>query len=385
MDRVALGNEVLFRDRIGMVQGKRVGLITNASGVDSQLVLTARRLRERGGITLSALFGPEHGISGDVADGRSVGSSRQGSIPVYSVYGEVRRPTASMLEDVDVMLFDIQDVGARFYTFITTMAYAMEACAESRIPFVVLDRPNPIGGDVLEGNLLDPAFATVVGGYPILLRHGMTVGELAGYCNGEFGLGADLAVVEVEGWRREMRFRETGLQWVSPSPNIPTPETAEVYPGTCLFEGTNVSEGRGTPTPFEIVGAPFVESDRLADTLNAVALPGAIFRPAWFTPAEGKHTGERCGGVQVHVVDPYRFPAVQVGMAVLSAIRDLYPAPFEWRIPSGAAVCHFDRLMGTDRVRHALDEGVPAAEIVDGWRDEIDAFRERRQPYLLYP
>lgn len=385
MERVTLGNEVLLRDRADLVEGRRAGLITNASGVDSELVLTARRLRESDGITLSALFGPEHGISGDVADGKSVGAARQGSVPVHSLYGEVRRPTAEMLENVDVMFFDIQDVGARFYTFITTMAYAMASCAESGIPFVVLDRPNPIGGDVLEGNLLDPAFASFVGGYPILLRHGMTAGELAAYCNGEFGLGADLTVVEVEGWRREMRFRETGLSWVPPSPNIPTPEAAEVYPGTCLVEGTNISEGRGTPNPFELVGAPFIESERLSDLLNAAALPGTIFRPAWFTPAEGKHGGQRCGGIQVHVMDPHRCPAVQVGLAVLSAIRELYPASFAWRLLAGATVCHFDRLMGTDRVRHALDEGIPASEIVAGWRDEIDAFRERRKPYLLYP
>jgi uncharacterized protein YbbC (DUF1343 family) len=333
---------------------------------------------------LTALFGPEHGISGDVADGKAVGASQQGAVPVHSLYGEVRRPTPEMLEGVDVMLFDIQDVGARFYTFITTMAYAMEACGESGIPFVVLDRPNPIGGDVLEGNLLDPDFTSFVGGYPILLRHGMTAGELAGYCNGEFGLGADLTVVGIEGWRREMQFRETGLPWVPPSPNIPSPEAVEVYPGTCLFEGTNVSEGRGTPNPFELVGAPYIESDWLADTLNAAALPGAIFRPAWFTPAESKHAGERCGGVQVHVREPRRFPAVEAGMTMLSAIRGRYPGPFAWRIPSGATVCHFDRLMGTDRVRRALDEGIPAGEIISGWTGDIDTFRERRRPYLLY-
>ena len=384
MDRVRLGNEALFQDRLDLVQGKRVGLITNPSGVDASLVLTADRLVEADGVVLGALFGPEHGVWGEMPEGAAVSSFPEREIPVYSLYGDTRRPTEAMLAPLDVILFDLQDVGARFYTFISTLGYALEACAAGGVPCVVLDRPNPIGGEALEGNLSDPAFRSFVGAYPILLRHGMTVGELAGFLNGEFNLGADLSVVRMAGWQRCMGFSETGLFWVPPSPNMPTPETAWVYPGTCLVEGTHVSEGRGTARPFEQVGAPFIASPELAAALNDRELPGVRFRATTFVPVAGKFRGERCGGVQLHLTDSKRFEAVRTGLEVIVTIRTLYPHGFAWRTPSSGRVYPFDRLMGTDAVRKAIEGGASVGEIVDGWEGEIKGFGERRRAYLLY-
>ncbi len=379
---ISLGNEVLLEERFGLVRGRRVGLITNPSGVNARLEATADVLL-RSGVRLTALFGPEHGARGEQAAGAPVASSRDGraDIPVHSLYGETRRPTPEMLSGIDAMLFDVQDVGARFYTYVATMVHALEACAEQGVPFVVLDRPNPIGG-AMEGNLLDPAFASFVGPGPILLRHGMTAGELARLFNAEFNLGADLTVVPTRGWRRTMFYDETGLLWVPPSPNMPTMETTVVYPGMCLMEGTAVSEGRGTTKPFEQVGAPGIDGRQLARHLNERGIPGAIFRPVTFEPFTGKQSGQACEGVQVHVTDRRIYPAVRAGLEALAAVRDLFPGVLAWRNVDG--VYPFDRLMGTDRVRQALDAGAGAEEIVANFEPDIQGFAERRGPYLLY-
>jgi uncharacterized protein YbbC (DUF1343 family) len=379
---ISLGNEVLLAERFGLVRGRRVGLITNPSGVNARLEATADALLQSG-VNLTALFGPEHGVQSDRPAGAPVASSRDGraDIPVHSLYGETRRPTPEMLSGIDVMLFDVQDVGARFYTYAATMVHALEACAEQGVPFVVLDRPNPIGG-AMEGNLLDPAFASFVGPGPILLRHGMTAGELARLFNAERNIGADLTVVPVSGWRRAMFYDETGLLWVPPSPNMPALETAVVYPGTCLVEGTALSEGRGTPKPFEQVGAPGIDGRRLARRLNERGIPGAIFRPVAFEPFTGKQSGQACEGVQVHVTDRRAYPAVRAGLEALTAVRDLFPGLLAWREVDG--IYPFDRLMGTDRVRHALDAGAGAEEIVASFEPDIRAFAERRRAYLLY-
>ena len=381
-----LGNEVLFGNHMDLIHGKRVGLLTNPTGVDAHLLHTADRLHAAEGVTLAALYGPEHGIWGSAPDGAPVAASHDDryGVAAYSLYGETRRPTAQMLEGIDVMLVDIQDVGVRFYTFIYTMAYTMAACGAHDVPVAVLDRPNPIGGDVLEGNCLSPAFSSFVGAYPILLRHGMTVGELAGLFNAEYGLGASLTVVPMEGWRRDMRFADTGLFWVPPSPNMPTPDTATVYPGTCLFEGTNVSEGRGTARPFEQIGAPYVDARTLAGDLNALGLPGVIFRPTSFIPISSKFRDQVCGGVQVHVTDPATFRPARAGLEMVSAIRQRYPDAFAWREPAAGSSYFFDKLAGTDAVRKAIVRGIPAGEIAAGWQDDIEAFEVFRKPYLIY-
>ena len=383
--RIELGNERLFGDAFELIAGKRVGLITNHSGVNGELVATADRLHRAEGASLTALFGPEHGIRGDAEDGVIVdsGQDERTGVRTFSLYGATRRPDPAMLEQVDVLLFDIQDVGARFYTYLYTMSLAMEVCAEMGLPFVVLDRPNPIGGEHLEGNLLDPAFASFVGMYPIPIRYGMTVGELAALFNDQFGIGADLEIVTMRGWDRRSYWEDTGLPWVSPSPNMPTVDTAVVYPGMCYFEGTNVSEGRGTTRPFEQVGAPYIDGFRLTDELNDLHLPGAVFRPVRFQPSFAKYAGEPCGGVQVHVTDRQVFRAVEAGFHVLAAVRRSWPDEFAWRVPR-EGIHNFDRLAGTDRIRLALDRGVEIDDLVSAWEEERSAFLEARASHLLY-
>ena len=383
---LTLGNENLFTDEYSsLIRGRRIGLITNHSGVDSRLRATADRLHASPTCQLVALFGPEHGIRGDAADGASVETGRDPhtGVPAYSLYGETKRPDPGMLADVEVMLFDIQDVGVRFYTYLYTMSMSMEACAARDIPFVVLDRPNPIGGETVAGNLLDPAFASFVGLYPIPVQYGMTVGEIARLFNQEFALGADLRVVPMRGWQRAFLWDDTRLPWVAPSPNMPAVDTAIVYPGTCFCEGTNLSEGRGTTKPFEQVGAPFVDGYRLADQLNGLDLPGVRFRPVFFQPATSKHAGQVCQGVQVHVGDRRLFQAVRTGFEILATVRRLWPDDFAWRIPSGG-IYNFDRLAGTDRIRLAIDEGISITDLTAAWADERRPFERQRQSCLLY-
>jgi uncharacterized protein YbbC (DUF1343 family) len=291
-DSFEVGEEVLLNDRMDLLKGKRVGLITNPTGVDRSLKSIVDTFYHNKNIHLTALFGPEHGVRGSEDAGAYVPFyiDKKTHIPVYSLYGETKKPTPEMLKNVDVLVFDIQDVGTRFYTYIYTMAYAMQAAKENHIPFIVLDRPNPLGGTKVEGPVLDPKYSSFVGMYPIALRHGMTVGELAKYFNNEFNIGADLTVVKMKGWKRNEYYDETPLQWVMPSPNMPTLDTALVYPGAALFEGTNVSEGRGTTRPFELIGAPYIDGDVLAQKLNELKLPGVVFRSANFTPTTSSST-----------------------------------------------------------------------------------------------
>ena len=382
---IFLGTERLLEEQFPLIAGRRLGLITNHSGTDGRLRATADRLHQAAGMQAVALYGPEHGIRGDAADGEQVGGGRdpRTGVPVHSLYGQTRQPTTEMLEGVEVMLFDIQDVGVRFYTYLYTMSLAMEACAARGIPFVVLDRPNPLGGAVLEGNILDPAFASFVGKYPLPVRYGMSVGELARFFNGEFGIGVELQVVGLRGWQVSGGWPETGLPWVPPSPNMPAVATAEVDPGMCFFEGTNVSEGRGTPKPFEQVGAPYIEGHRLADQLNARELPGALFRPVYFQPSASKYAGQVCQGVQVHVLDRKVFRPVRVGLEAVAMVRRLWPDQFAWRVPQGG-IHNFDLLAGTDQLRLALDRGESAAELEAAWEPGLRAFDHQRQPYLLY-
>ncbi len=276
---IRLGLTVLLEDELEIVKNKSVGLITNSTGVNERLINNISLFLDHPDIKLKAIFSPEHGLWGAIQDAMPVNSSQfvQANIMIYSLYGDAKKPTKEMLDGLDAVIFDIQDVGVRFYTYISTMSMAMEACAEYKIKFVVLDRPNPISGITLEGNVLEPEFRSFVGYYPILLRHGMTVGELARLFNGYFNIGADLSVVEMEGWKREMWFDDTGLFWIMPSPNMPTLNTATVYPGSCLFEGTNISEGRGTTRPFEIIGAPWINPFVLAKKLNELAFGGCYF------------------------------------------------------------------------------------------------------------
>ncbi|SDI71427.1 Uncharacterized conserved protein YbbC, DUF1343 family [Natribacillus halophilus] len=374
-----LGIDVLLEDRIDELEDKNVGLITNPTGVDEDLNSIVDLLHEHEDVDLVSMFGPEHGVRGDAQAGDDVDKyiDEQTGLPVYSLYGDTQKPTPEMLEDVDVLLFDIQDVGARFYTYIYTMAYAMEAAGENDVEMMVLDRPNPLGGQDVAGPVLDPDYASFVGLYPIPLQHGMTVGELAQLFNEEFELDADLTVMEMEGWERGMKYDDTDLEWVLPSPNMPTFDTAVVYPGTTLIEGTNVSEGRGTTKPFETIGAPFIDGTALAEELNELDLPGVQFRAAYFTPMFSKHEGELSGGIEIHVQDDEVYESLETGLHIVKTIHDNYPEDFEFD-------AFFDNLMGNSWVREEIENGTSVDEIIDNWQDDLEDFKQTRNDYLLY-
>ena len=381
------GIEVLLDERIDLVRGKRVGLVTNPTGVDRELGSVVDRLVRHPQVQLVALFGPEHGVRGEAQAGEHVGASRDRAtgLPVHSLYGEHREPTPQMLEGVDVLVFDIQDVGARFYTYPYTLAGILRAARRAGIPVVVLDRPNPVGGLRVEGPVLEPEYASFVGMFPIPIRHGMTLGELARLFNDEFGIGAALHVVPVRGWSRAQAEPGQALAWVMPSPNMPTPDTALVYPGTALLEGSNLSEGRGTTRPFEIVGAPFVDADALAARMNALQLPGVHFRPVRFTPTFSKYSGERCGGVQLHVSDRDAFMPVRTGLALLKVLHDDYPHQFRFlEASAGEDTPFFDRLAGNAWIRQAILAGESTEAIEARWQAPLRQFEQLRRHYLIY-
>jgi uncharacterized protein YbbC (DUF1343 family) len=364
------------------VEGLRVGLITNHTGIDSRGVHGIDRMVDAAEIELVALFSPEHGIRGEAEGGVDIESQRDEStgLPIHSLYGETRKPTPAMLEGLDALLFDIQDIGARYYTYPSTMARAMEAAGESGMPFFVLDRPNPIGGDAVQGNVLDPAFSSFVGLFPVPMRHGMTPGELARLYVGEFGIQVDLRVVPVDGWKREMSFRETNLPWIPPSPNMPSVESALHYPGTCLFEGTNISVGRGTDIAFQIVGAPWLDQDSLAAAMAGYELDDLEVQPFSFTPespGDGKFSLQEIEGVRLRSTGPAYDPTL-TALALLRETRRMSGDLWEWR--QG----HFDRLAGNDRLREGLERGDPLESLRVGWDDALDAFRQLREEYLVY-
>lgn len=387
---VKIGLEVLLESKINLLDGARVGLIVNPTSINSRFEHAADLFHQHPRIKLAALFGPQHGIRGETQDNmiewQSYSDQRTG-LSAYSLYGETRKPTPEMLADVDVLVFDIQDVGTRVYTFIYTMALAMEAARQCDKRFIVLDRPNPIGGVQIEGNILEPQFCSFVGMFPIPMRHGMTIAELAMMFNRAFGIGCELEVITMAGWRREMCFRETDLPWVMPSPNMPTEDTAVVYPGSVMFEGTNVSEGRGTTRPFEIIGAPYIIPDVLIEKLIKDNLPGVVFRPLHFQPTFHKFAAELCGGIQIHVTDRKLFRPVITGVAIISAIRRLYPDYFGWKQPPYEYVYDklpFDVINGGSRLRELIEAGKSPSEIESSWSEGLNDFALKRQRYLLY-
>lgn len=386
---VELGLERLLSSRTDLLAGERVGLITNPSGVDSRLESTIDLLADHDDVDLRRLFGPEHGVRGRAQAGEHVegGVDEATGLPVSSLYGDTRRPTAEMLEDVDVLVYDIQDVGVRYYTIIYTLAYALEGAAEHDVRVVVLDRPNPIAPLDVAGNRVPDEHSSFVGNYRLPAVHGLTVGELARYFDGEFDVGADLDVVELSDWSRNTWYDETDLSWVPPSPNMPTLETATIYPGTCLFEGTTLSEGRGTTLPFSLLGAPWVDADEWADTLDACDLAGVRFRPEYFTPQFSKHEGEQVEGVQVHLTDRDAVDPLRVGLcALVSAFRDYEES--EWRTADD--MFFVDRLAGGPSLRErvdAMDEVDVRSfvdDVLDDWNDEADQFLADRSQYELY-
>jgi len=385
---VQLGCERLLASHA--LDGKRVGLVCNPASVDSELRHVADLFARHPKAQLAALFGPQHGFRSDVQDnmietGHGEDCTRR--VPVYSLYSETREPTAKMLEGLDVLVIDLQDVGSRIYTFIYTMANCLIAARKHGVKAIVCDRPNPIGGADVEGPMLVKGYESFVGQYPIPMRHGMTIGELANLFNAEFALGADLEVIGIEGWTRGMYFDITGLPWVMPSPNMPTLDTAIVYPGTVLFEGTNVSEGRGTTRPFELTGAPWPIAERFAEQLNALKLDGVLFRPAVFEPTFQKHARTTCAGAQMHVLDRRTFRPVEAGVALIKAYRDAGPDKFAWRQPPYEyehTKMPIDILAGSSELREQIESGMSAREISRSWTGSVDAFKKIRDRYLLY-
>ena len=378
------GIEVLLSDSLHLVRGKRVGLITNQTALARDGRHAIDLLHRAPGVRLVALFAPEHGIRGGARPGERIesGVDETTGLPIHSLYGETREPTPAMLEPLDVLVFDIQTLDARPYTYQWTMALALAAAGRAGISFVVLDRPVPTGGLRVQGNVLDPAFATFTGLHPVPLRSGMTVGELARLLNREMGVGGELHVVPAAGWRRAAAFDATGLPWVPPSPNLPDLESAYHYPGTVLFEGTNLSVGRGTDRAFQQIGAPWLDGEALAERLRAYRLPGVRIEPAAFTPVDpgdDKYPGETVRGVRLAVTDREAYDPVVTAVAALLEARRLAADRWEWR-PT-----HFDRLAGTDRLRAGIDALRPLDELVAPWAAERARFLPLRARALLYP
>lgn len=383
---VRAGAEVLVDDSVSLVAGRRVGLVTNHTGLvdidGAGLRSTADVLAEMPDVDLAALFAPEHGIRGEAEAGVAVEDAvdEATGVPVHSLYGGTREPSADVLDDLDVLLFDIQDIGTRYYTYVWTMSLAMEAAGRAGVPFVVLDRPNPIGGTI-QGNVLDPEFSTFVGRFPVPMRHGLTPGELARLLVGEFGVAVDLTVVPADGWTRELPFEETGLPWVPPSPNMPSVTSALHYPGTCLFEGTPLSVARGTEIAFQQVGAPWLDAPALVEALDGYDLPDTEFEAVSFVPenpGDGKFGGEAVHGVRFHATGP-RYDPAHAGVAVLIETYRQSGDRWAWR------TAHFDRLAGTDALRLGIEAGLGLDELTADWPQQLEAFDALRAPYLIYP
>lgn len=377
LDRLLLGSNP-------ELQSKRIGLIINHTSVTADLRLSLDILLNKGFI-IKAIFAPEHGFRGNAAAGEKVSHQvdKKTGIPIYSLYGDSRSPSSESMKDIDAFVFDIQDIGVRYYTYIYTLAYSMETAAKFGLDYYVLDRPNPITGEIIEGNIIDSNFDSFVGKYGLPVRHGMTVGELATYFNHEYKMSCKLTVIKMEGWERKKWFDELGLQWVMPSPNATGIEMAALYPGTCLFEGTNVSEGRGTTRPFEMIGAPWIDAEEWYEKLQAYKLDGVIFRPTHFTPTTSKYTGELCEGLQVHIVGRKMVKPLQVALAMIETLKHLYPNNFKWMDPIKGRY-FIDLLAGTDQLRLRVDR---CENLVDWLKDEeskLKKFKDVQRKYLLY-
>lgn len=387
---VGLGVERLLEGRVDQVRDARIGLVCNQASVDHRYLHVADLFHRHPGVELKVLFGPQHGIRGDLQDNMietDHATDRLTGLPVYSLYSETREPTEKMLADVDVIVFDMQDVGCRIYTFIYTLANCMRAAARYQKKVLVCDRPNPISGAFVSGNVLEDEFASFVGQFPIPTRHGMTVGELALLFNQHFKIGADIEVIPMEGWRRELWHDDTDAPWVLPSPNMPTVETATVFPGAVHFEGTQLSEGRGTTKPFELIGAPYIDPDEYSSQLNSLGLDGVYFRSCVFQPTFQKHAGTSCGGVQIHVTDRQSFEPVFAGIAMVKIAYDMYTKDFRWKNPPYEYVYDrnpFDVICGTDKIRTAIERGSSLDEISVGWVDQLNHFKSVREKFLLY-
>jgi uncharacterized protein YbbC (DUF1343 family) len=388
---VLSGLDLFTRNWPQKLKGSRIGLLVHPASVNRRREHAVSLFPKSKNIVLTTLFGPQHGIRGETQDNMVEWEGfidfRTG-LPIFSLYGRMRKPTPAMLNNIDALAIDMQDVGSRYYTFIWTMELCMQACMEMGKSIVILDRPNPIGGHIIEGPVLDKDYASFVGQRPLPVRHGMTIGEIARYLKNEFYPSLDLHIIGLREWKRHMWFDETRLPWVMPSPNMPTLDTATVYPGMCLLEGTNLSEGRGTTRPFEIFGAPFIEPDALAAHLKDFHLPGVAFRPLYFQPTFQKHAGSLCGGAQIHVLNRERFRPFKTGVAVIKAVHQLYPEHFQWKLPPyeyEAEKMPIDILAGTDRLRKDIERGESLDLMEKWWREQCREFdKQFRKRHLIY-
>ncbi len=387
---IKLGVERLLTEKIDLLRGARVGLVCNQASVDHGFRHVADVFHQHPDIKLTTLFGPQHGIRGDVQDNMietAHAVDRKTGLPIYSLYSETREPTAEMLRDVDIIVVDLQGIGCRIYTFVYTLANCMRAARKFGKKVIACDRPNPIGGTQVAGNVLDPAFASFIGQFPIPTRSGMTDGELGGLFNAEFGIDCDFECVPMSGWSRELWYDDTDGPWVLPSPNMPTVDAAGVFPGTVHLEGTQMSEGRGTTRPFELVGAPYINAEEFADALSSYDLPGVYFRSCVFVPTFQKHGGHACGGVQIHVIDREAFEPVITGVAIVKTAFDMYGANFRWKDPPYEYEHDrnpFDVIAGTSALREAIERGESLKQIADSWRDPLREFKAIRDKFLLY-
>lgn len=366
------------------LKNSRIGLVANHTSVDQELRLGADELINKQ-FQIKAIFAPEHGFRGNTTAGDHVNHQidQRTRLPVYSLYGESKKPSAEMLDGLDALVFDIQDIGVRFYTYIYTMVNTMIVAAEHGLEYYVTDRPNPITGARVEGNIINAQFKSFVGDYGLPIRHGMTVGELAQYFNQEYKLGCSLHIIKMEGWKRDQWYNETSLPWVMPSPNATGMDMAILYPGTCLFEGTNLSEGRGTTRPFEIIGAPWINGEDWLAELQKYNLKGIIFRPLTFVPFTSKHKGEECQGIQVHVIDREQLEPIKVAIAMIESVKALYPSIFDWTAPYKNRY-FIDLLLGTDQFRYRVEQGGSLLDWLEEEQEKLTTFKQRSEPYLLY-
>jgi uncharacterized protein YbbC (DUF1343 family) len=387
---VKLGLEKILNEQQNFLRNLRIGLICNQSSVNHQFQHAADLFFENDNLNLVSLFGPQHGIRGDVQDNMVETFhtiDKVTKLPIYSLYSETRQPTEEMLLGIDALVFDLQDIGGRVYTFIYTMANAMRACAKFGKKMFVLDRPNPIGGLSIEGNFLEKGHESFVGQFPIPMRHGLTIGELAKLFNKEFNINCELEIITMNNWERKDFYDETDAPWVMPSPNIPTVDTTVVFPSTVYFEGTQVSEGRGTTRPFEIVGAPYIDSKEYADALSLLELPGVIFRPINFLPTFQKYSNQSCGGAFLHIIERDWFEPVITGLAMVKTIYELYPSDFKWKDTPYEYEYErnpFDVIAGTTKIREMIEKGKSIDEIKLSWKNDVKDFNELRRNYFLY-
>src|SRR2546421_310808 len=387
---IQLGIERLLTSETNLLRGARIGLVCNQASVDHNFRHAADLFHAHREINLTTLFGPQHGIRGDVQDNMvetAHATDRKTGLPIYSLYSETREPAEEMLRDVDVIVVDLQDVGTRIYTFMYTMANCMRAAKKFGKKVIACDRPNPIGGTQVEGVVLDPAFASFVGQFPIATRHGMTICELGELFNEAFRIGCDFETVTMKGWPRELWYDETDGPWVLPSPNMPALDSASVFPGSVHLEGTQMSEGRGTTRPFELIGAPYIDADSYAEALSKLDLPGVAFRSCVFMPTFQKHAGKACGGVQIHVLDRATFKPALSGIAVVKTAYDMYPDDFKWKDPPYEYEYDrnpFDLIAGTPKVREAIERGDNLASIAKSWVEPLASFNQLRKEFLLY-